>query len=417
MYRPIALNNSQFRIQRGGYSSPNGTSTPLNGRRASNPVVSKSKTISVNADFSGYRPVPIRSSMADEVVDYVPIDRRNERASISDISVGDVNASAGASGSSAPGVLEFGASASASTESGVWTENTNSTTIDQQQLQIQETLYSLESQMGDGGDEILTTKRNKFENIGAVFNDYPSIKIDPKGRSQPLEMLVSEKGIYKNHDYIPHVEEVDNSSNFPCGNDIKVVGNSLKRTVGSGGIHLKTTGALELGGTTVKIGGDKVSINSSQGVHIGSENSVELQSLKTIVLRTNRQVYVESSLGVRGNTMIGGGLAVEGEVYLHHVTAPVEIQQTEDTVVYGKFNTLTDRELIIGECNFGGEWYPVYAFSSDDILKTYPHSHHFKNIPLRLKNSNADVRKDAMANGINKHGAIAQATGQIDERK
>lgn len=231
VYRPIALNNSQFRIQRGGYSSPNGTSTPLNGRRASNPVVSKSKTISVNADFSGYRPVPIRSSMADEVVDYVPIDRRNERASISDISVGDVNASAGASGSSAPGVLEFGASASASTESGVWTENTNSTTIDQQQLQIQETLYSLESQMGDGGDEILTTKRNKFENIGAVFNDYPSIKIDPKGRSQPLEMLVSEKGIYKNHDYIPHVEEVDNSSNFPCGNDIKVVGKDRKSVV------------------------------------------------------------------------------------------------------------------------------------------------------------------------------------------
>jgi hypothetical protein len=74
--------------------------------------------------------------------------------------------------------------------------------------------------------------------VGAVINDYPSTRIDPEGRSQPLEMLVSNIGIFKNHDAVPHVEEVDNSSMFPCGNDIKIVGNQYKRTVGSGGILL-----------------------------------------------------------------------------------------------------------------------------------------------------------------------------------
>jgi hypothetical protein len=44
--------------------------------------------------------------------------------------------------------------------------------------------------MGNGGDENLITKRNKNETIGATFNDYPSIRIDNKGRSQPFEMLV-----------------------------------------------------------------------------------------------------------------------------------------------------------------------------------------------------------------------------------
>jgi hypothetical protein len=115
--------------------------------------------------------------------------------------------------------------------------------------------------MGDGGDETLYTKRNKFEQVGASFNDFPSIRIDEKGRSQPFEMLVSETGTFKNHDFIPHVEEVDNSSNFPCGNDDAVIGNRLSRIVGSGGIQMKTTGSLEFGASNMKVGAKRININ------------------------------------------------------------------------------------------------------------------------------------------------------------
>lgn len=415
--KPIADNNSKFKIKRGGVSLPNGVSTDLSGDRNDNPVIN-SQVFVVENVFKGYKKTPIRKSNTDEVTSYVPVTERvGKPASAKKITQQDIEKSAGSSGSSAPGVLEFGASKSAATENGEWELDNDAITIDEQFLKIQSELIPTEQKMGDGGDKHIITKRNKFETVGATFNDFPSVRIDEKGRSQPFEMLVSDTGIYKNHDYIPLLEEIDNASNFPCGNDHKIVGNSLNRIVGSGGISLKTTGSFEIGGSVLRGGFKRINLNASHGVHIGSESNVEIQSLKTIVLRTNRQVYIESSMGVKNNLIVGGGLAVEGETYLQHVTAPLEVQQTENTTVFGKFATDQDRQLLIGECLVGGNWYPVYALAAHDLIVNYPHSHHFNNLPLKLMESNEDVRKDAHNNKINKHNTVAQCYAQLHEKK
>ena len=416
-YSDVAKLNSEFKIKRGGIGFPNGSDTELKGSRDNNPVID-SKIYTVENKFSGYRGIPLRSKDIDQVVDYTTVpDKGNTKpAEEREIKKEDIDQSAGINGSNAPGVLEFGSFKSAATENGDWEDNEPARKINEAILAIQDKLLAIEQKMGLG-DDISYVKRNKIEQVGAEFNDYPSIRIDEKGRSQPFEMLVSETGTYKNHDYIPHVEEVDNSSNFPCGNDDSIVGNRFSRTVGSGGIGLKTTGPIELGGTTLKAGFKKININASHGIQIGCENSLELQSLKTITLRTNRQVYVESSLGVKGNVIIGGGLSVEGETYLQHVTAPLEVQETQDTILMGKFAADEDRKLVIGEVDLGGVWYPVYAKNSDNLTINYPHSHHFNNIPLRLTQSNKDVRNMAASEKINTHNNISQALPQIHERK
>ena len=416
-YDKIAKLNSEFKIKRGGIGYPNGNKTTLNGERADNPVVG-STTYTVENKFNGYNGLPIRTSSVDGVATYVTVpDKGNTvAASPKHIREKDITQASGIFGSNAPGVLEFGPTKSAATENGKWTVNDEATKINEAILEKQDELIPIEQQMGEG-DESLFTKRNKFEQIGAVFNDYPSIRIDDKGRSQPFEMVVSETGIFKNHDYIPHVEEVDNSSNFPCGNDDAIIGNRLSRIVGSGGIQLKTTGNTEFGGSSLKVGFKKININASHGLQIASENSLELQSLKTITLRTNRQVYIESSLGVRGNLVVGGGQYVEGESYFHHITAPLEVQQTQDTITMGKFATDTNRTLVIGEAAVGGVFYPVYALKNDDLILNYPHSHHFNNIPLRLCQSNKDVRNLAASENINAHNNISQALAQNHERK
>jgi hypothetical protein len=59
----------------------------------------------------------------------------------------------------------------------------------------------------------------------------------------------------------------------------------------------------------------------------------------------------------------------------------------------------------------------VYARAADDLIVTYPHSHHFNNLPLKLMEANEDVRKDAHKNGINVHNSIAQAYPQMHEKK
>jgi hypothetical protein len=417
-FNSVAELNSEFKILRGGLGYPNGISTDLIGERADNPVIN-SKTYTVENTFNGYSGTPKRTSGSDEVAMYskVPDRGTTKAASERSITVEDIQKSAGTSGSNAPGVLEFGASKSAATEGGVWEPNEDALKINDAILAIQNDLNAIEQEMGNGGDEILITKRNKVEQIGAIFNDYPSVRIDEKGRSQPFEMLVSDTGTFKNHDYVPHVEEVDNSSNFPCGNDDATVGNRLSRNVGSGGVHLKTTGSFEIGGTSVKIGAIKLNINATHGVHLASENFIDISSLKTITLRTNRQVYIESALGVKGNAIVGGGLSVEGETYLQHITAPLEVHQTEDTTVYGKFATDTEDTLLIGWAHVGSRKYPVYASINEDLIVNYPHSHHHNGLPMRLMKSNKDVRKIAQAEIINVHNNISQAHAQNHEKK
>lgn len=418
-YRPVANTNSLFKINRGGESFPNGIETNIDGSRSKNPVIENQKVYVVENQFDGYTGTPIRTSNLDEVAQYsrVPQKGPQQPAKENRLTESDVLQGAGEAGSKAPGVLKYGPSLNAATEQGTWTANTIAQNIGNIILEKQLELNTIEQQMGNGGDEIHFTKRDKFEQIGAEFNDYPSVRIDEEGRSQPLEMVVSKTGVFKNHDSIPHIEIIDNSSNFPCGNDNKIIGNGYTRTVGSGGISLKTTGIFEVGATVFNLGTTSINLNASHGISIASERGIELQSLKTITLRTNRQVYIESALGVKNNAIIGGGMYVEGELYCQHLTAPLEVHRTENTIVMGKFATDTPRSLVIGECQVGGEFYPVYALPKDNLILNYPHSHHHNGPAMRLTKANKDVRDFASLEGINVHNNISQSLPQNHERK
>jgi hypothetical protein len=412
-WKEIALLNSRFKIKRGGVSYPNGEILEQSGSRASNPVAS-STVFTVQNIFNGYSGLSVRYKDLDEVAKYTKVlDKgKTKPAEQKPVTITDDIIK-----SLAPAILEFGPEQSAATEGGQWSLDSETEKIDEKILEKAEDLFKIEQKMGNGGNKIKFIKRDKFEQVGAAFNDFPSIRVDTKGRSQPFEMAVGKNGAFKNHDYASLVEEVDNASCFPGGNDIKTVGNSYIRNVGSGGISFKTTGSFEQSGATLKMGFKKININASNGLHIGSEDHLEIQSLKSITLRTNKQVYVESSMGIKNNLIIGGANYTEGETYVQHVTAPLEVQRTENTVLFGKFATDSDRRLVIGECLIGDVWYPVYAMARDELIINYPHSHHFHNIPLRLMKSNELVREQAHLDGINDPSITLQSLQQLHERK
>jgi hypothetical protein len=419
-YRPIAEQNSEFEILRGGQSFPGEVATQYAGARDDNPTMNQErKVIDDEAPILG-RPATV-NSLLDEVTDYAPVDvieiipetgvLYKKTPSEEDIESGSGDGELSERpASNAVGVVEYGPTENAATEHGIWAPNPSHQTLPADILAIQPKLIPIEQRMGNGGDVEEYTYRNKLEVVGATTNDYPSVRIDPEGRSHPAEVTVGIEAAYVNVDSTPHVEEVNNDASFPVGNHTLSVGNKYNVLVGSGGVQIKTSGAVEIGGTTFKVSAHKIHIQSSAGVNVSSENIVELQSEKNIALRSGRQILIEPGLGVRDNVIVGGATYTEGETYLHHVTAPVEIQQTEETEVYGELVA----GLVIGKDSLGGD---VKAVAAVDQIKCYPHSHHFKNLPLRLTDSSNSVREIAQGEGINVSDYQTAARGAAHELK
>ena len=107
----------------------------------------------------------------------------------------------------------------------------------------------------------------------------------------------------------------------------------------------------------------------------------------TLRNKKNRQVLIDSNLGVNQNVVVGGSMHVEGELSVQHITAPVEIQETEPVVVRGKL--LAGYAIGID----AHEGSTVTSKECDMVVELYPHTHPFKNVPLKLMKDKDEVRK------------------------
>ena len=95
---------------------------------------------------------------------------------------------------------------------------------------------------------------------------------------------------------------------------------------------------------------------------------------------------------------------VEGELSVHHITAPVEIQETEPVEVFSKLLSGLEFKAALGSdftLDEHGAITPstgkvtLTTDSNDDLVKAYPHTHPFKNVPLKLMKDKDEVRKVA----------------------
>ena len=440
-YRPLAEKNAQFNLLRGGESFPGTPPTPLVGARGPNPTISQEAyeredvfpeyyAPTVGFEFDGVsdgRTIGPYAEVAEgEEIEPVFHELRRtpegEPVEVPGVNLIGAPLDAGQLYVRNPSIADieatnpkYGPYISAATEAGTFAANPAHLSLDQEIVNFERTTgLPLEQKMGDGGSTTDFTFRNKLEVVGAKVNEYPAVRIDPEGTSEPSEVIVGEDSTFVNVDSVPHVEEVDNDKAFPVGNYELVVGNKYGIKVGSGGVELKTSGAIEIGASTYKLAANKVNIQSSSGINITSESSVLLQSSRNISFRSNNQILIEPGLGVRDNLIVGGGISVGGETYLQHVTAPAELQQTEETHVFAKLLEGLEFECeIVTEGNAfvagrtpvtGSGKLKLKANSNDNFVECYPHSHHFKNLPLRLTESNSGVRIIARAENINTPG-------------
>ena len=178
--------------------------------------------------------------------------------------------------------------------------------------------------------------------------------------------------------------------------------------VGAGGLNLKSYGPTNISGSITNVAGQQVNIGSENEVNIDGKViniSAEILRLRN---KRQRQVLIDSSLGVKNNVVIGGGLSVEGETYLQHVTAPTETQVTNVTQTLGQTvqNAVIGWAIVPPGGSYPGSTISLYGGTlagvpAPDTITTYPHTHTFENLPLTLTDSNESTRNSAKNQGIN----------------
>lgn len=268
-------------------------------------------------------------------------------------------------------------------------------------------LAPIESELGLGGCELINIAKHKVENIGLVVNDFPSVRIDPVGKMYRNKVVVHKQGVFVNQKESPLVESV-HVDDLPGGTYSLNVSNRWNVHVGAGGVSIKTLGRTDIGGKQINIAGDQVNIGSENEVNIdGGKRLNVVADIITIRERSRGQVLVDSNLGVSQNVIVGGGMHVEGELSCHHITAPVEIHETEKARIFSKLlKGLTFKCNLAGgghsvgphgtsHPSWSGATLTLVSDSNDDHVVDYGHSHLFKNAAMHLMDSNDAVRSRA----------------------
>ena len=304
-----------------------------------------------------------------------------------------------------------GRGSSTSTQDGLWdVEDQKDLLKTIIELTMQE-LTQIEKELGVGGSEVMQISKHKIETIGLAVNDFGSIRYDAIGKMLSNEVLIDDKGVYVNKKESPLVELV-HVQDLPGGNYTLTACNRMNLLVGAGGLSIKSLGQTTISGTVTNVVGEQVNIASSNEINIDAKTVTISAEILRLRNKNKRQIIINDSLGVCNNVIIGGGVHIEGETYIQHVTAPKEYQVTEQSQLFAKLlNGLSF------SCTVNGIAASIVltSDSNDNKVSCYPHSHVFANIPLTLVDTNDQLRITAKL--LNDGSQRVTAQPRINKKK
>jgi hypothetical protein len=290
-----------------------------------------------------------------------------------------------------------GSGLSPSSQNGSWTTESQKANLINLLQSKAILLAEIERKMGRGGNEISNITKHKMESIGLVLNKFNAIRVDPIGILDLYAVTIATTGIYPQQKAFPLIEKV-HVDDLPGGTFTHFIGNKYEGIVGAGGYKLKTYGNLEMGGAICTFIGDQIIIGSTNEVIIDGGSRLNLigDSIR-FKSRLGKQIVADGNFGVTKNVVIGGGMHVEGELNIQHITAPLEFQITEPTHIKANciVRNLTTQDIQqIGDS--GGQNQNITAgelYGELEIL--VDHTHYFRNLPLTLVDGSNAVRNDS----------------------
>ena len=306
--------------------------------------------------------------------------------------------------------------------------------------QIQSTLASLtqpladqEKKMGFGGNSFEFISKHKVVTVGLTLNTANTVFVDTLNvLTGGREIIGSIKpNIFDGYfaalpRNLPTIRQLY-VPDMPGGNYDIFAMNRVNIKSGAGGATIQSLGPVKAQGSIVDIRADTmINIGSKEG-YVDVNGEVVTISGRSLQLKNldGGQVVVDSTLGVSKNVIIGGGAYIEGELFVNHVTAPLEYQVTENTQIiatgpvvnptglpgapgsgWAVLNTDALGNLVLAIPSLpvlpgGGATEPTVVavavspgsflnlntIGSGTLTIAQPHSHVFKNLPLRLENT------------------------------
>jgi len=276
--------------------------------------------------------------------------------------------------------------------------------------------FEAENDLGEGGSLTLNVTKDVFLSVGCASNDFDSVRVNNQGSAHDIGLkLDGENGVYPSPVVGAVVEKV-HVDRFPGGQFTVDAQNGINLLGGSGGIDFSSTGVMSIHGTIAEVTGEQVNISAKSGLNIATDDVLSIKG-SNISIQSSNQVFVKTVLAVDGNIVCRGGIMAQGEVYLQHVTAPVSFQETEyQAELYG--TSYGEKQMVMGfikntqtiTMDIPGlgndipcvvkQTVPIYTTDSgqkaeDGCIFVYPHSHIFRNLPLKLTTTYESTRRRA----------------------
>lgn len=339
----------------------------------------------------------------------------------------------------------WGTGDSPSSQDGEWSKEGLKDKITQKRIDIQEKMFDLEKKWGmnqhrEGGSKIEKISKDYVGVVGLAFNDFESFRKDPKGKLVPYGVKIDPfgTGVYTQYRESSLVEHV-HVDRLPGGSYSLTVSDGYELIVGSNGINMKTSGPMEMYAPIIDITSENINLHSRGELALGGERvdiSAEIITLRPKKVKREIEdasgspigslpanemdkteeenpVLIDGNLNVTGNSIIKGGMHVEGELSVHHITAPCEYHITDECFEWGKQeNCAIDEENnndpcqepvqstvyadIVPGCLIGlaicpDGVCPVISLCSPNSVKVHPHFHYYKTLPMKLIRDNIEV--------------------------
>jgi hypothetical protein len=257
-------------------------------------------------------------------------------------------------------------------------------------------LTEIEKKMSPGGSPIQSYMGDLCITVGGAHanaQDVPAVSV-VDGWPVPSKVSIYHDRTHIDQKTTPHVQSV--SQSMPWGAFNIVASNKFNVVVGSGGISLHTDGCIDItgGGRTTISSLYEINMTSSGGnMNIICGRNINIQG-DTVTIQTadpNNQVVVNSNLGIARNLTVHGSTYVDGELYVQHITAPLDARHTSLQSTIG--DVVADTVIGWVYADRGGDSpsrLEVHALPS--LVNALRHSHAYYTISSSLLSGNADVR-------------------------